>query len=181
MRARLAAIVGALALLIAPASFADTPPEPDGYRTENYRAPTPATLSGARVLDVVDAATLWEEGGAAFVDVMPRSPRPANLPAGTVWRDVPRSSIPGAIWLANTGFGALSPEAESYFARGLELAGKGDPGRPIVFFCERDCWMSWNAAKRALALGYTRVLWFPDGTNGWAEAGQPLERVEPLP
>ena len=26
-------------------------PEPDGYRTENYRAPVPATLAGARVLD----------------------------------------------------------------------------------------------------------------------------------
>src|SRR5262249_29147582 len=28
----------------------DAPPEPAGYRTDNYRAPTPATLAGARVI-----------------------------------------------------------------------------------------------------------------------------------
>ena len=38
--------------------------------------------------------------------------------------------------------------------------------------------MSWNAGKRALENGYTRVFWYPDGVrrlggaNGWA-----LERV----
>lgn len=178
MRAAFAAL--AAALLSAAPGLAEAPPEPDGYRIENVRSPTPATLRGAQVLDVIDAAHLWKEGSAAFVDVMPRPPRPA-LPAGTVWRDLPRMSIPGAIWLPNTGFGALNPEAESYFARGLANAGKGDPARPVVFFCERDCWMSWNAAKRALALGHPRVMWFPDGTNGWTEAGLPLERVEPLP
>jgi PQQ-dependent catabolism-associated CXXCW motif protein len=171
----------AAALLSAASAPADAPPEPEGYRTEKFRAPTPATLRGAQVVDVFDAATLWEEGSAAFIDVMPRPPRPANLPGGTVWRDPPRSSIPGAIWLANAGFGALSPEAEAYFERGLKEAGKGDRDRPIVFFCERACWMSWNAAKRALALGHRQVLWFPDGTDGWTEAGLPLERVEPLP
>jgi PQQ-dependent catabolism-associated CXXCW motif protein len=181
MKAAFAAVLGAVVLLAASPAPANPPPEPEGYRTENFRAPTPATLRGAQVVDVFDAATLWEEGSAAFIDVMPRPPRPANLPAGTVWRDPPRSSIPGAIWLANVGFGALSPAAEAYFERGLKEAGKGDPDRPIVFFCERACWMSWNAAKRALALGHRQVLWFPDGTDGWTEAGLPLERVEPLP
>jgi hypothetical protein len=41
--------------------------------------------------------------------------------------------------------------------------------------------MSWNAAKRALALGYRSVHWYPDGTDGWGEAGFLLERVEPAP
>ena len=181
MKAGIAAVLGAVALLAASPAPAGPPPEPDGYRTESYRAPTTTTLRGAEVVDVFGAATLWEEGSAVFVDVMPRPPRPASLPAGTVWRDPPRSSIPGAIWLANTGFGALSPEADGYFERGLKEAAKGDGDRPIVFFCERACWMSWNAAKRALALGHRRVLWFPDGTDGWTEAGLPLERVEPLP
>ena len=39
--------------------------------------------------------------------------------------------------------------------------------------------MSWNAAKRALALGYRRVLWYPEGTDGWARQGLPLERRAP--
>ena len=40
--------------------------------------------------------------------------------------------------------------------------------------------MSWNAAKRALALGYTRVAWYPEGTDGWAADGLPLEARTPV-
>jgi rhodanese-related sulfurtransferase len=40
--------------------------------------------------------------------------------------------------------------------------------------------MSWNAAKRALALGYRKVLWYPEGTDGWSRRGLPLERRTPL-
>ena len=38
--------------------------------------------------------------------------------------------------------------------------------------------MSWNAAKRAAASGF-RVAWFPEGADGWAAAGMPLDPVEP--
>jgi rhodanese-related sulfurtransferase len=41
--------------------------------------------------------------------------------------------------------------------------------------------MSWNAAKRALTLGYTRVAWYPQGTDGWATQGLPLETRTPVP
>jgi PQQ-dependent catabolism-associated CXXCW motif protein len=49
-----------------------------------------------------------------------------------------------------------------------------------LFYCLRDCWMSWNAAKRAIALGYT-VAWYPDGTDGWQDAGLPLSAAVPAP
>ena len=39
--------------------------------------------------------------------------------------------------------------------------------------------MSWNAARRAIAMGYTSVAWYPDGTDGWSQAGQPLQPHEP--
>ena len=80
-------------------------------------------------------------------------------------------SIPGAVWLPNVGFGELAPETEAYFRAGLARATGSDLHRPIVIFCMRDCWMSWNAAKRALGFGYTGVHWFPDGTDGWTESG----------
>ncbi|MEP9354486.1 PQQ-dependent catabolism-associated CXXCW motif protein [Xanthobacter sp. KR7-65] len=162
-------------------AHAEPPPEPDGYRMDAYRAPVPATLAGARVLDTEQAAALWRAQKAAFVDVLPRPPRPANLPAGTVWRDQPRPSIPGAMWLPNTGFGALSEETEAYLRAGLGAATRGDVNAPLVIFCQRECWMSWNAAKRAIAYGYRDVSWFPEGTEGWAAAGLPLEPVEPHP
>ena len=39
--------------------------------------------------------------------------------------------------------------------------------------------MSWNAAKRAIAMGYVNVVWFPDGIDGWQEAGLPQEEARP--
>jgi rhodanese-related sulfurtransferase len=41
--------------------------------------------------------------------------------------------------------------------------------------------MSWNAAKRALKLGYKSVDWYADGADGWRDAGYPLERRTPEP
>jgi len=168
-------------LLLPAAAYAGAVEEPAGYRMERYRAPTPATLAGAAVLDTAAAERAWREGNALFVDVMPRDARPANLPAGTLWRDRRRDTIKGGVWLANTGYGALSEEMEGYLRRSLrELIG-GDRARLLVFYCQAECWMSWNAAKRALALGYERVAWYPNGTDGWAEAGLPLEDAQPRP
>jgi rhodanese-related sulfurtransferase len=39
--------------------------------------------------------------------------------------------------------------------------------------------MSWNVAKRAIEHGYTRIYWYPDGVDGWAFEGWPLEPMEP--
>lgn len=166
----------AAAGLIALAAAAGAPPEPTGYRMDAYRAPTPETLAGAQVVDTAEAEALWREGAAVFIDVMPRPVKPEGLPDRMVWRDPPRDTIPGALWLANAGYGALSAPLADRFAAALAAAG-GD--RPLVFFCLRDCWMGWNAAKRALALGHEAVRWYPDGTDGWREAGLPLAPARP--
>jgi PQQ-dependent catabolism-associated CXXCW motif protein len=42
-------------------------------------------------------------------------------------------------------------------------------------------WMSWNAAKRALMMGYRNVAWYPEGTEGWEAAGLPLQEAKPAP
>lgn len=157
---------------------AEPPPEPDHYRTDDYRAPTPASLAGARVVDTSTAEALWR-AHTVFVDVMPRPPRPANLPAGTLWRDPPRRNIPGSVWLPNTGYGELAAPTESYLRRGVAHATGGDRAKPLVVYCQRDCWMSWNAARRLIAWGYTQVLWYPDGTDGWEFADLPLEDATP--
>jgi PQQ-dependent catabolism-associated CXXCW motif protein len=156
-------------------------PEPSGYRMEDYRAPTPATLAGATVLSTETAHDLWARQGAVFVDVLPRPPRPAGLPAETIWRPKPREDIPGSIWLPDTGYGVLAPVMQDYFVQALRTATGGDPGRLLVFYCQRDCWMSWNAAKRALVLGYVHVAWYPDGTDGWVARDFPVEPRTPIP
>jgi PQQ-dependent catabolism-associated CXXCW motif protein len=155
--------------------------EPEGYRTDEYRMPVPRTLKGASVIGAERAEALLKDKSAVFVDVYPRAPKPANLPAGTVWRDPTHMTIEGAHWLPNVGYGVLSPEFEGYFRRNLSALTGNDPAKPIVFFCLKNCWMSWNAGKRALSWGYSHVIWFSDGTDAWQEAGNDLVKATPEP
>ena len=170
----------AILVAIAQAATAEVP-EPEGYRLENYRAPVPATLRGAKVIGTDEAEAIWRSHSASFVDVLPRPPRPRDLPAGTLWRDKPRANIPGSIWLPDTGYGELAPSMAGYFANGLDRASNGDHARMLVLYCLADCWMSWNAAKRALVLGYSNVAWYPEGTDGWQAALLPLQDATPEP
>jgi PQQ-dependent catabolism-associated CXXCW motif protein len=175
------AFLVACAAMLVGAQDAAVPLEPPSYRMEEYRSPTPATLHGVRVLTTAEAHTLWADRQAAFVDVLPQPPRPPNLPAATIWRPRPRADIPGSVWLPDSGYGALAPVMERYFDDGLKQASAGDDDRLLVFYCLKDCWMSWNAAKRALALGHAHVAWYPDGTDGWEAHGFPTEPREPQP
>jgi PQQ-dependent catabolism-associated CXXCW motif protein len=155
--------------------------EPEGYRTEDYRAPVPETLAGARVLSTTEAESIWRAKTAVFVDVLPRPPKPSNLPAGTVWRDKPRFNIPGSIWLPDTGYGALAEATDTYLREGLARASGGNRASQIVVYCQANCWMSWNAAKRILSYGYSNVAWYPDGTDGWQRANLPMVESQPEP
>jgi len=156
-------------------------PEPDGYRTDDYRSPVPKTLTGARVIGAEEAEGLLRDGKAVFIDVYPRAPKPPNLPAGTVWRDPTHMTIAGAHWLPNVGYGVLSPEFESYFKTRLAALTGNDMTKPVVFYCLKNCWMSWNAGKRALSWGYANVIWFAEGTDAWQEAGNDLVKATPVP
>lgn len=156
-------------------------PEPNDYRMDDYGAPTPAALHGARVLTTTEAQALWRDKQAVFIDVLPQPPRPEGLAPGTLWHPEPRLDIPGSIWLPDTGYGVLTPPMQDYFTRELAAATDGNRAAVLVFYCKPDCWMSWNAAKRALSLGYTGVAWYPGGATEWQKAGLPLVQTEPRP
>ena len=180
MRSALAGLV-ALTLPWMASALAENAPEPEGYRNDNYRAPVPATLAGARVLATEQAETIWRSRSGVFVDVLPRPPKPPNLPAGTIWRDKPRFNIPGSIWLPDTGYGELAATTETYFQHGLVKATGGSKTKLLVIYCQADCWMSWNAAKRAMSYGYSNVAWYPEGTDGWEHAELPTAESHPEP
>lgn len=137
------------------------------YRMELYDAPVPARLDGAGTVNAVDVKQLQESVGAVVIDVIPQQRRPQVLPENQIWIPAKHLGIPGAIWLPDTGYGVLSKITERYFRHRLELATGGDRDHPVIFYCRADCWMSWNAAKRALSYGYTNVFWFDDGIDGW--------------
>jgi len=160
-----------LAVLTSPAG-ADVA-EPEGYRLDDYRAETPMTLQGATVIDAQELRLLMLQEAVVAIDVLPQPLRPPELPATTYWHPPARHNIPGSIWLANVGYGKLSDAVNRYFQESLERISLGDKARKLAFYCEAQCWMSWNAAKRALGYGYRNVYWFPGGVQEWIAAGFP--------
>lgn len=156
-------------------------PEPPDYRLDNYRSPTPASLHGATTIDAATLHALMTKKPLLVIDVLPQPPRPENLPSTTLWRPPTRLDIPGSIWLANTGYGQLTPEMDSYFRKTLEGLTLRDKTHGLAFYCEAGCWMSWNAAKRALSYGYSHVYWFSGGMQAWDAAGYPTLSNLPLP
>jgi PQQ-dependent catabolism-associated CXXCW motif protein len=181
MRRAVAALLLGLVALAPLLTSAAEVSEPDDYRMDEFRSPTPATLKGARVVTTAQAEEIWKGGGAIFIDVLPQPPRPKNLPVGTIWHERPRLNIPGSTWLPDTGYGALPPPMEDYLRANLSRLTGGDQGKMLVIYCLRDCWMSWNAAKRAMAMGYRNVVWYPDGTDGWEDALLTLAACKPEP
>jgi PQQ-dependent catabolism-associated CXXCW motif protein len=155
-------------------------PEPESYRTERYRAPTPATLDGATVVDTAALQRLIADEQPILVDVM--SKKPAATEQQAAWQPPPREHVAGSVWLPNVGLGSLAPELMTWFEDRLAALTGDDPSRPLVFYCDANCWMGYNAAKRALReLGYSNVYWYPEGVQGWREAGLELVEAEPEP
>jgi PQQ-dependent catabolism-associated CXXCW motif protein len=79
--------------------------------------------------------------------------------------------IPGSVWVPGAGMGEIAPEVDSAFREQLARATAGDLDRRIVIYCHERCWLSWNAAKRAIRYGYRNVFWYPAGIEGWRAAG----------
>ncbi len=153
--------------------------EPEGYKLDKFRSPVPASLKGAKTVGSKEVWMLWKKGETILIDVMPQAPKPKNLPEGTFWRERTRDNVPGSYWLANVGYGRLHPDSEQWFKDKLHLLTSGNKNKPVLFYCLMNCWMSWNAAKRALSYGYQNVFWYPEGTDGWSFENYPLKAQYP--
>jgi PQQ-dependent catabolism-associated CXXCW motif protein len=153
-------------------------PEPPGYRLDDYRAPVPNSVAGGRVIHTKALHALLRRH-PVLVDVLPAPRRPETMRPDQPWMPVPHRDIPGSLWLPDVGRGALSPELADWFRTSLDRATAQNRNRPVVFYCLDQCWMSWNAAKRAAGLGYRHVYWYPEGSDGWEKAGLPLTEARP--
>jgi PQQ-dependent catabolism-associated CXXCW motif protein len=153
--------------------------EPAGYWEGDVDASTPSTLHGGRVIHVEEVEALLRRGEAVVIDVSNTPRRPAELAPGAPWLPVPHRAIPDALWLPGVGAGALTQEVEDFYRGRLQQATAGNVDAPLVVYCHENCWLSWNAAKRAIGYGYRRVFWFPDGIEGWTAAGRQTKVVAP--
>lgn len=86
-------------------------------------------------------------------------------------------TLPGALpaaWAAQPG--TFNDQVQQQLANGLQQLTRGNKETPLVFYClSPQCWMSYNAALRAIQLGYRNVLWYRGGTEAWQAAGLPLQ------
>jgi PQQ-dependent catabolism-associated CXXCW motif protein len=154
----------------------------DGYRITEFRAPVPDSVPAGTTITTEQIQSLLKAEHAVLIDVLPAPVKPKDRPDNLLWLPPARHNIPGSHWLPNIGYGVLSDELENYFKANLLRLSSQDKSTNIVFYCLADCWMSWNAARRAATeYGYTNVYWYPDGTTGWEAAGLPLEKSSALP
>lgn len=159
------------ARLVAP-SFADedkdggTAPQ-SSLRTGNLSAPTPNSIPQGSVIATTELVRLMT------------APRPPVLIDVQYRRGYLAPTIPGALWIDGAGGGDWAVQETGklparLFRDAMERLAP-DKSAPVAFFCGGPkCWLSYNAALRAIALGYRQVIWYRGGVAAWIAAGLPL-------
>lgn len=119
--------------------------------------PTPTSVPGGRTVTTEDVVRLI------------RSRRPfltLDVLGGP-------ETLPGAVPVAAASApGSFDDATQREFGRFLERATGGDRRLPLLLYCQSvQCWMSYNAALRAIDLGHSEVLWYRGGIEAWKMAG----------
>lgn len=147
----------------------------EGYRLFRYRSPTPQQHKQATTVSTQQLVRLLKQTPEpVLVDV-----QPLVWMNGFFIQKKPRFHIPASHWTPNVGQGELDDAWANYFRQHLRVITQGRQDYPIVIYCTADCWMSWNAIKRASQWGYSNLYWYRDGSDGWQEAD--LETVAGKP
>ncbi len=132
-------------------------------RSKKFHGPTPLTHASAATITTRELRDLMLD---------PEPPILIDVLGGQSHK-----TLPGAIWLKGAGH---SPHRvknlEDRLDAILDKVTEGDRSRTVVIFClSSECWLSYNAALRASALGYSDVRWYRGGTQAWRKAKLPGE------
>ena len=145
----------------------------EGYRSTLYRSPTPTFHEQAQTIGPSELVELQQQHlNLLLIDVY-RNP----WLRGHFTLQEEHRNLPNSLWLANCGDGSLNEQWLAYCQQNLEQATNGNKAHPIVFYCRSDCWLGWNAIKRADKLGYRNLYWLRDGIDGWEQANLPLGQI----
>ena len=164
----------AILTVAAPLAWAEVPSavapgqvgEPQGLYQGVMHGYTPNMVTGGKVVDTRGLAELIKTDKPVLLDVAEADRKPQGMAPGMIWSPTHRT-IPGAVFLQGGGSGTDDKAYGDAFAARVKTLTGGDKAKPIVTFCHPDCWGSYNAAKRLIELGYTNVVWFRDGLEGW--------------
>lgn len=152
--------------------------EPQSYWMGTLRGDVPATIARGHVIHADALADLIARNSPVLIDAAEQPRRPASLAPDAVWKPVVHRDIAGSIWLPGIGQGGLDADRAHVFEMRLAALTHGDLDKPIVVYCHQHCWASWNGAKRAISFGYRNVYWYPEGIEGWQDAGRDLVAAE---
>ena len=133
---------------------------PQGLHSGAFHGPTPNQIPGGQVITTKGLQPLLQRGMQVHVfDVLGG---PESLP----------NAIP-AVWASQAG--SFDDATQQQMGQMLRQVTGGKTDAPLVFYClSAECWMSYNAALRAIRLGYRNVLWYRGGIEAWKGAGLPL-------
>jgi PQQ-dependent catabolism-associated CXXCW motif protein len=122
---------------------------------------TPTEIPGGKLITTQELIARQQSAGQKLV-VLEVLGAPQMLP--NAFRAVPAAAP-----------GDFKDQTQQQFAQVLQQLTNGDKSTPIVTYCANpECWMSYNAALRAINAGYTNVLWYRGGLEAWQRAGQPV-------
>lgn len=129
--------------------------------TGAMHGPTPSSIPGGQVITTQGLQALVSGRQTPFLllDILGG---PQVIPGA-------QSAVPAA------QPGSFNDAIQQQFGQFLQQATKGNKEMPLVLYCQSsECWMSYNAALRAINLGYRNVHWYRDGIEAWQAAGQPV-------
>lgn len=133
---------------------------------EGYHSATPLTApTGARLLLTTDLVELYRaEKRLVAVDALDAASGPR------------RGTLPNALWLPGAGVSDRKHDDLVYSNLSRVMSALvPNEDTPVVAYCLGwECWLSWNAAARLVAMGYRNVYWYRGGLDSWKEAKLPL-------
>jgi PQQ-dependent catabolism-associated CXXCW motif protein len=134
----------------------------DRLHGDPMHAPTPTTIPGGLVISTEALNGLYENSRGRFMvfDVL----------GGRTGLPDAQNALPAS------NAGSFDDQTQREFGNYLQQVTAGDKKVPLVFYCQSvECWMSYNAALRAIRLGYTQVLWYRGGIEAWEQAKLPTQ------
>jgi PQQ-dependent catabolism-associated CXXCW motif protein len=94
-----------------------------------------------------------------------------------------KERLPGALLAVPAGQpGSFEDSTQREFGQFLQGVMQGRKDLPMIFYCaSNQCWLSYNAALRAIKLGYANVLWYRGGLEAWKHAQLPMDTADSAP